>query len=484
MRIKVLFSLAVLLLIGSLLDGGLGIAAQELTPRNAAGSPLPSNPGTLTAPASPSVPSQPLGNLLCPDGTLDLYGYRGSVDARGWQLSSGLGDAPRFTATAGSLLAPGDHWDGRFSLTGVDGTINSLALDGSGNLYAAGPFVAGNGAAYNIARWDGSTWSALGTGIQGNFDPPDTVAVDGSGTAGGPMIPSPPGPHEVQVLAVDAGGNLYAGGYFFSAGGVPVSGLARWDGTAWSDVGGGVGGPWGFSVSALAFDANGNLYVGGYFTSAGGAPISGLARWDGTAWSAVSGWEGGGVSALAFDSSGALYVGGRFDSAGGMPVHNIARWDGSTWSDVSGGVGGSVNALAADGSDSLYVGGKFISAGGKISMYIAHWSNTTPLAADDVYVVDPNATLVVAPPGLLRNDVDGEGDPLSARLLAPPVTGTLVLSAGGAFTYTPPLSFSGVVTFTYQADEGPAVSAPATVRILVGMLDQKACLQVVLKGAP
>ena len=44
----------------------------------------------------------------------------------------------------------------------------ALAVDGSGNVYAGGEFtVIGTVVANGIAKWDGSTWSALGTGMDG-----------------------------------------------------------------------------------------------------------------------------------------------------------------------------------------------------------------------------------------------------------------------------------------------------------------------------
>ncbi|MEZ5302992.1 MAG: hypothetical protein R3F11_20480 [Verrucomicrobiales bacterium] len=74
-----------------------------------------------------------------------------------------------------------------------------------------------------------------------------------------------------------SGEALYVGGYFESAGGSAVSNLAKWDGAAWSDVGGGVNGV--FSIGAMqAFDdgrSGPQLYVGGTFSLAGGNSVRG-----------------------------------------------------------------------------------------------------------------------------------------------------------------------------------------------------------------
>ena len=57
-------------------------------------------------------------------------------------------------------------------------------------------------------------------------------------------------------------------------------------------------------VSALAVDGSGNLYAGGSFTTAGDIPANYIARWDGSAWSALGSGMNSGVLALVFDSSG------------------------------------------------------------------------------------------------------------------------------------------------------------------------------------
>jgi len=82
----------------------------------------------------------------------------------------------------------------------MNNTVYALAVDGSGNVYAGGNFaIAGGVSANNIAKWDGSSWSALGTGIDGDDEP------------------------YVSVLAADGSGNVYAGGRFTIAGGASAN---------------------------------------------------------------------------------------------------------------------------------------------------------------------------------------------------------------------------------------------------------------------
>jgi hypothetical protein len=91
-----------------------------------------------------------------------------------------------------------------------------------------------------------------------------------------------------------------------------------------------------------------------------------------------------------------------------------------------------------------------------------------PVAASDDYAL-PVGVLqhVIAAPGVLANDSDGDGDPLTAELVAAAMHGSISLSASGAFVYTRAPTFSGVDRFTYRAWDGTAFSAPAEVRMHV-----------------
>ncbi|SPE50519.1 conserved exported hypothetical protein [Verrucomicrobia bacterium] len=209
--------------------------------------------------------------------------------------------------------------------SGMNGTVFALAASGT-NLYAAGRFTTAGGIpANNIARWDGSAWSALGSGMGGDY------------------------PY-VYALAV-SGTNLYAGGLFTTAGGVRANNIAKWDGRAWSALGSGMN-EYG-TVEALAVSGT-DLYAGGELTMAGGVPASGVAKWDGHAWSALGeGVEGNRIIALTVNGAN-LDVGGGFNTAGGVVANGIAKWDGNAWSTLGSGMGGDISyveALAVSGTD-------------------------------------------------------------------------------------------------------------------------------------
>ena len=169
-----------------------------------------------------------------------------------------------------------------------------------------------------IAKWNGSTWSALGTGMNGT----------------------------IWGLAIDSAGNVYAGGGFNTAGGISANSVAKWNGSAWSALGTGMNG----RVNTLAIDSSNNLYAGGYFTQAGGSTVKCVAKWNGSTWSALgTGMTYAGdtpyVNTIAVDSSGNVYAGGYFNNAGGTAVNRIAKWNGSNWSALS--TGPSHNVIAS-----------------------------------------------------------------------------------------------------------------------------------------
>jgi len=254
--------------------------------------------------------------------------------------------------------------------------------DGGGPaLYAAGDFTEIGGVAANrVAKWDGVTWSPLGSGIANGGVGALAWFDDGTGPA------------------------LYVGGLFDRAGDVDAENIAKWDGSSWSPV-------WGpelhvVLIHALAVydDGNGDaLYVGGFYAEYDNVEIGNLVKWDGQSWSDVGGgvshWTNGGtVTALAVfdDGSGPeLYVGGCFASAGrdpGIAVNNIAKWNGGSWASVGQGIRGGgpdcdgsgyypiVGSLAVfdDGSGAkLYAGGEFNVADEAIAHSIAAWDGVS-----------------------------------------------------------------------------------------------------------
>lgn len=355
--------------------------------------------------------------------------------------------------------------EGIFPAEGVGGRISAFTVfdDGTGPaLYAGGDFAtAGGEAANNVARWDGSTWSPLGEGIDGWVE---ALAVfdDGSGPAlfaggrffetGGERVGyiakwdgtawrtltggglNGPGVKALAVFDDGSGPALYAGGLFErTVSGVTVNYVAKWDGSAWSDLAGGVSGPTGTRVQSLHVFDDGTgpaLYAGGYFYNAGGVAAQSIARWDGSAWTALAdGVDGGSVHAMTQFDDGtgpALYAGGNFFGASGATVNHVARWDGAAWTPLGDGMDprrSSVDALAVydDGTGpALYAGGEFDSAGGVLVNNIARWDGAA-WAAMDGGVSHPSEGYVWA----LATFDGGSGETL--------LVGGNFLAAGGQF---------------------------------------------------
>jgi len=256
----------------------------------------------------------------------------------------------------------------------INGAIHAVAVSGT-DLYVGGSFTnAGGKAGVNfLAKWNGFSWSAVGAPSALN-DQVDAIVI--------------------------SGGNVYVGGRFTNAGGnAKADYVAKWNGSAWSALGSNVAGTNGALntwVQALAV-SGGDLYVGGGFTNAGGhAPADYVAKWDGSAWSAL-----GSVAAITPSPSAPspavfslavsgtdLYVGGGFiDVAGIVEADDIAKWDGNAWAAMGSGdcntgcgaIDGAVYALAVSGTD-LYVGGAFSNVGTSVGSpldNVVMWDGST-----------------------------------------------------------------------------------------------------------
>ncbi len=301
-------------------------------------------------------------------------------DSRVWALAvfdEGLG--PMLFA-GGSLYPAGAfiaRWDGhRWTPlgTGIDrdriGAVLTMKVfdDGSGPALVVGGIFsdAGGLPASNIAKWDGSRWSPLGSGI--------------SERGINPGVPF------VAAMAVFDEGNgpeVFVGGSFAHAGDVHASDIAKWNGTRWARAG--VIG----QVQDLAVYDDGTgprLYAASTYY---------VQRWNGAEWEEPIrlSYPGGqpSMSSLAVfdDGSGpALFMGGHFSTVNDVAARNIARWDGSHCTPVGSGLGvghDNVSDLVVfdDGSGpALYAAGTFETAGDKPARYVAKWDRDAwwPLA--------------------------------------------------------------------------------------------------------
>lgn len=344
--------------------------------------------------------------------------------------------APMLAVLAGSAAAQCAQWAPPSPGT-TDDAVLAMCVQANGDVYAGGMFkTIGGTAANNIARWDGTAWQPLGSGMSGAS-----------------------GFETVTALALLPNGGIVAAGVFASAGGIPANGVAQWNGSSWAPLGSGI-----FS-GGMTTTPNGDVFVGAYIS--GG--IWGLLRWNGIAWTTVAQWQGGGgaihtmislptgevvlggngllgnfstaaiwdgstlsplgvcpvgivrcfarlpngdlvagggiqgsgtvarwngslwqplgggfldeVNALQTLPNGDLVAGGSFSVAYGAPADHLARWNGTSWSPMGAGTDGGVRALALDPAGQLLVGGWFQAAGGLPSAHLARYVSTCPAAA-------------------------------------------------------------------------------------------------------
>lgn len=302
--------------------------------------------------------------------------------------------APALALPAAAQCA---EWSDGFHASGTDSYVSALEVwdDGSGPaLYAGGGFEYARDVEVNkVARWDGAQWSDLAGGLAN------------VGNAYGLYV------HDLEVHDDGSGSSLFVAGRFDLAGGVPVGHIARWDGTQWHALAGGVSGtPDDIWQMARFDDGSGNgteLYAVGDFSTAGGAPIQGVARWDGAQWHGVGNWANDDVRCAAVydDGSGAaLYVGGNFEKPFQL-FDGVAKWDGTSWSDVGPFPDSGVHAFEVfdDGSGAgprLFAGGSF---GGSGLNRFAVW--------DGVAWADPGCS----PSGYIR-DLVALPDPITGQM--------------------------------------------------------------------
>ena len=339
-------------------------------------------------------------------------GHGASLHVSGtFQFAGGLGVAniAMWNGTGWSAL---DH--------GLSHPVDALTVfdDGHGPaLYAGGDFTAtSDGSAGKIAKWNGSFWANLGSGLTYPTATPYVYAILGfdsavpvlyaggsfnfaggvpalnlakwNGSSWSPLGPIGSGPdgnvYALKVFDDGTGPALYAGGSFYSASGVTLRGVGKWNGSSWSPLGSGLNVNETARALAEFDDGSGSaLYVGGAFSMAGSVTTNNIAKWSGSSWFALGSGLPGSVLALAvFDDGGgpALYAGGLFSSAGGGPANHIAKWDGASWSALGSGTDGAVDALCTfdDGTGlALYAGGDFTTAGGVTAQHIAKWNGAS-----------------------------------------------------------------------------------------------------------
>jgi hypothetical protein len=239
---------------------------------------------------------------------------------------------------AGSFSSGVKRWDGTEWMPisaggptmGADpGVVTAMAVSGM-DICAVGTFSAWNGVPVaGLARWNGSAWGAFGSAPADVFD----VAIDAQGRevtgernfarrfGGGAFTANVTGLTQTVNRVWSMGGDrLAATGQFTAINGVAANRAAWFNGLAWS--------PMAFSSPNITFTgpvvvaANGEIFAGG---SGGVLNQHGVLRFRNNQWEPFATGLNGSITAMTITPNGDLFVAGNFTSAGGLPAAKLAR---------------------------------------------------------------------------------------------------------------------------------------------------------------
>ncbi len=241
--------------------------------------------------------------------------------------------------------------------------ISSICIDKYGNVYAAGSFTedstSSSGYMY-VAKWDGTIWSELGTGINAL-------------KAHGP----------INSICVDDSGNVYAAGNFRNSYG--ESYVAKWNGAHWNEL---AGLHANLFINSICVDHSLNIYAAGTFSDTGGHKY--VAKWANSlsAWTELgSGFDSVGtiidIAAVIVDSMNNVFAAVNFGHVyTSITRSNVFAWDGTSWS-MAGGVANALNAnnniFTLEGGDNnfIYAAGQFTNSVNR--QYVAKYDKASKL---------------------------------------------------------------------------------------------------------
>ncbi len=255
-------------------------------------------------------PSGALNNVVKWDGT--SWGKVGALNVNSeivgicFDKHYNLYAAGEFTDSSGHCYVA--KWDGMswtevgtgVHALNVNGDIKCLYVDSSENIYAAGGFTDSTtytGGNLYVAKWDGTSWSELGSGVHHQDSSFNT---------------------QIWSIVGDVMGNLYVSGKFIIDSGYNY--VAKWDGTSWNKLGTGSHALNANSgINSLSLDLEGNLYAAGGFTDDSSAFNGNLsvAQWNGASWSYLGSgfyqyWGLDAIHSLYTDAQGNIYAAGTF----------------------------------------------------------------------------------------------------------------------------------------------------------------------------
>lgn len=260
---------------------------------------------------------------------------------------------------------------GQIGTAASPGLVQDLLVLPDGRLVALGNFSNVNGVgASRCARWNAGAWQPLGSPANLSFYQAllldgDLVVIGHNGAwrwSDSSLAWTLLAPDLLLGAVASPRGELIATRYSAQS----QYALSLWRGSAWTDLG-----VFDSSAAAVTQTANGDIYVGGWFTSVNGVAAARIARFDGVNWSALGSGLGPSNNsipqAIVPLPDGGIAAGGYFTTAGGLPAAQIARWNGTAWSAFGSGTNNAVSRLLFSPDGSLMVSGSFTIAGGNVS---------------------------------------------------------------------------------------------------------------------
>lgn len=290
---------------------------------------------------------------------LGTGGAGGDVFAMAVRANGDLIAAGSFTSMGGvANTARLARWNGTawqsIATSGANGTVRAAVVGNDGMLYIAGDFTQVNGVAYTrIVRWDGTNWTAIGTGANAS----------------------------VHTLAIATNGDLLVGGDFTTMNGQAIVRAARYDVVAgtWSMIGDGFDA----DVRSLVQAPNGLIYAGGDFTVSGTISTTNVAQFGGTAWTNLADGQADPVLAMAYDANRQyLYV----TTDTGYQI-----WNGSAWLPGEVLMSGDPQAIHTTPDGTLTIGG----TGSADAVTAGHATVTNNGSADAYPTIVLTATALV-----------------------------------------------------------------------------------------
>jgi hypothetical protein len=276
-------------------------------------------------------------------------------------------------------------------------------------LYCVGIFLSADGDTCNsVASWDGTQWKGLA------------------------FLPDPGwGSPLLKRIAFYKDQWYVTGNNHTILDGVYNDDIARYDGTAWQSVGGGMIGGDSFIEDMVVYKDE--LYICGHFAKNAGNKGNKIMRWDGNQWKDV----GGGLCSpydIATDMmvyQDKLYVVGIFNCVGnGLPASDIAVWDGEKWCSFGNSIFDNKLNCTETYKDEIYVGGGFTIINGQPSRFFAkyigdHSTDTCQTVISGVAELEARPILGITP-NPAQNYLN-----LQLQDSSPPIESIEILDAAG-----------------------------------------------------